>query len=233
MFPANRMATKQYDQKTIDQVLAAIRADPSGSDDANRDRHGSQEPSGSGTTEQDQRLEAMVRGHFMEIDHRGGSHECLDGEQVGQLMKLLGIDLDSTTFSVITAMTEMLNPDGTKTLHAHDMLVDFDEFFQWYVKKHTTKFTLRVENNPTLFSASDVVCTIQVQDLSDLKKAIKHDLHIDGSIDIDVYCYDEQFESQAPARSLAYLQNASKGTCPEGGHKLSIYVVDARLGLHR
>ena len=236
MFPGDRMATKtnqQHDQKTIDQVLAAIREEPSGSDDANGDRHGSREPSGSGTTEQDQRLEAEVRRHFVDIDHHGGGHECLDGEQVGQLMKLLGIDLDSTTFSVITAMTEMLNPDGTKALHAHDMLVDFDEFFQWYVKKHITKFTLRVENNPALFSASDVVCTIQVKNLSDLKKAVKHAIGVDGSIDVDVYYYDEQFESQTQPRSLADLQNASKGICPEGGYKLPIYVVDARVGLHR
>jgi hypothetical protein len=197
------------------------------SDDAHGDC-----PSDSGMkTKQYPELEAEARGHFADVDHDG--HECLNGEQVGQLMKLLGTDLDSSTFAATTAMTEMLNPDGTKTLHAHDMLVDFDEFFQWYMQNHTTKFTLRVDDNPTLFSADDVAYTVQVKDLPDLKKTIKHALRVDSSIDVDVYYYDEQFGSQTKPRSLVDLQNASKGLCPEGGHKLSIHVVDARLGLQR
>jgi membrane associated rhomboid family serine protease/Ca2+-binding EF-hand superfamily protein len=100
-------------------------------------------------------------------------------------------------------------------------------------KRKEMKFTFRIEDNPQLFSGRDKICTVRAKDMDDLKKNLKYDLRIESRTDIDVYYYDEAFKGDVKPRDLEDLFVASKGVCPKGGHKLSIHVVDARVGLRR
>ena len=57
--------------------------------------------------------------------------QVLDSHEVAQLGQLLGIDMDSKSIDAV--MMEILNPGGTKKIEEADMLVNFDEFFSWYI----------------------------------------------------------------------------------------------------
>eukprot|EP01043_Picozoa_sp_COSAG02_P029232 COSAG02_NODE_1810_length_10825_cov_43.150848_7_plen_369_part_00 len=97
--------------------------------------------------------------------------------------------------------------------------------------EHT--FTFHVEHNPALFSGHDKMFTVCAKDMSELKKAVKSDLGIRASTDIDIYYYDEAFKRNTRPRDLDDLCHASMAVCPKGGQKLAIHVVDSRIGLQR
>ena len=171
-----------------------------------------------------QELESEAKRCFAAVDT--GDHECLTGEEVRRLIDLLNIDVGPKANATI--LTEMLDPKGEKVLEADDMLVDFDEFFQWYTQTILMNFTLHIERNPKLFGSYDEVYTVQAKDLGHLKEILKRVLQFyDSTNDIDVYYYDEHFKKSTKARSLDELKHASTGTCPKNGLKLSIQVEEA------
>ena len=80
-----------------------------------------------------QELEPEVRRLFRDVDIDG--NEVLDHEEVLELAENLGISHVSK-LAVDDVMQEILDPKGEKELDPDEMLVDFDEFFDWYVKQH-------------------------------------------------------------------------------------------------
>ena len=91
------------------------------------------EPEPKPEPEQHQDFEAEARKVFAQVD--SGCNECLDGVEIRQLVTLLGIDVGTQSDDAL--VTQMLDPAGTQTLAADDMLVDFDEFLQWYTARLT------------------------------------------------------------------------------------------------
>eukprot|EP01048_Picozoa_sp_COSAG05_P014830 COSAG05_NODE_1715_length_4227_cov_2.194525_5_plen_69_part_00 len=55
--------------------------------------------------------------------------QVLDREEFIELAAKLGVQLSTTAIDEV--MTGILDPDGRKNLQPDDMLVDFDEFFDW------------------------------------------------------------------------------------------------------
>ena len=71
--------------------------------------------------------------HKYYVDYVGFVDQVLDREEFVELAEKLGVKLArSDTRAIDKIMTDILDPDGRKNLQPDDMLVDFDEFFDWY-----------------------------------------------------------------------------------------------------
>ena len=75
--------------------------------------------------------------HKYYVDYVGFVDQVLDREEFVELAEKLGVKLSrSDTRAIDKIMTDILDPSGQKNLQPDDMIVDFDEFFDWYTNDH-------------------------------------------------------------------------------------------------
>lgn len=135
--PADTVASREGFKLRLEEEKAKVKATKFKADEAKaataRQEAQEPEPEPEQDAQQHQDFEAQARRHFAQVD-RGGN-ECLDAVEIRHLLTLLGIEVGTQSDDAL--LTEMLDPDGTQTLAPYDMLVDFDEFLQWYRKRLT------------------------------------------------------------------------------------------------